>query len=153
MSTGMTTSPHPPEVIAYLEKARENLEVAETSLSTGHVNASANRAYYAAFQAAVAALWVEGIRPPREHTGTLSHSAVQNEWSGRLVYRRKLYPPELRTTLQLLYKLRVQADYWTRRTSQAQARQACRESRRLVEAVEQHLQLESSGQTHGTPTS
>jgi uncharacterized protein (UPF0332 family) len=142
----------PTEATTYLAKAHDNLSVAELALRQSSLDACASRAYYAAFQAAVAALWVEGIRPPRDQTGTLSHAAVQIEWSGRLVYRRKIYAPELRSTLQFLYKLRIQADYWTRRTSQREARQACRDSRQLVEAVGQRLQPVAARDDHGSPT-
>jgi hypothetical protein len=80
----------------YLSKARQNQAVAEAARDARQCDAAANRAHYAAFQAAVAALWFEGIRPRPEQSGTLSHAGVMGEWSGRLVYRRKLYPPELR---------------------------------------------------------
>ncbi|MBI3969733.1 MAG: HEPN domain-containing protein [Chloroflexi bacterium] len=123
----------------YLAKSRQNLTVADTARAAGHLDAAASRAYYAAFQAAVAALWEEGIRPPRDQAGTLSHAVVQSEWSGRLVYRRKLYPPELRTVLHRLYDLRVRADYQVVSVTDRQARTACNDSRTLVEHVSARL--------------
>jgi uncharacterized protein (UPF0332 family) len=45
----------------FLTKARENLQAAEQAFSEGLYNASANRAYYAAFQAAIAALAAENV--------------------------------------------------------------------------------------------
>jgi uncharacterized protein (UPF0332 family) len=127
------------EASAYLSKAHQNLAAADAALQAGQHNVAASRAYYAAFQASVAALWAEGVRPPHDQPGTLSHTAVQREWSGRLIYRRKLYPPELRTTLQRLYDWRIKADYQTQAVTERQARQACAQSRTLVEHVMAHL--------------
>jgi uncharacterized protein (UPF0332 family) len=127
------------EPLAYLAKALQNLAVADVALESRHFDAAASRAYYAAFQAAVAALWVEGIRASHEAAGTLSHTAVQSEWSGRLVYRRKLYPPELRTTLYRLYDWRIRADYHSVSVTARQAQQASRESRLMVEHISARL--------------
>jgi uncharacterized protein (UPF0332 family) len=130
-----------PEPAAYLAKAHQNLAVADLALQAGHYNACSSRAYYAAFQAAVAARWVEGIRPPRESDRTLSHTAVQGEWSGRLVYRRKLYAAELRSTLQWLYLRRLAADYDAHSVAERAARSAALRARQLVTAVAQQLQV------------
>lgn len=129
-----------PEPESYLAKAQQNLAAAELLLPAGHYDASCSRAYYAAFQAAVAAPWLEGVRPARTADYTLSHTAVQNEWSGRLVYRRKLYPAELRSVLQLLYRRRLDADYRTEPVAERAARGAVLRARQLVTAVEQKLQ-------------
>jgi uncharacterized protein (UPF0332 family) len=139
-------SPVPDESASYLSKARPNLAVSDLARDAGHYDAAANRAYYAAFQAAVAALWVEGIRAPADSLGTLSHGMVQSEWAGRLIYRRKLYPPELRASLVQLYKVRVKADYEVTSVSRREARRACEESRRLVDAV--LIRLRQNGAEH-----
>jgi len=128
---------------AYLLKAHQNLTVADLTLQAGHYDACCSRAYYAAFQAAVAALWAEGIHPPRELDRTLSHKAVQGEWAGRLVYRRKVYPAELRTVLNWLYHLRLEADYAAEPVREREARSATLRARQLVAAVDQRLR--SSG--------
>jgi len=124
-----------PEPAAYLAKASRNLETAELALQAGHFDACGNQAYYAAFQAAVAALWVEGVRPPHERDRTLSHKTIQSEWSGRLIYRRKLYPVELRGTLQWLYDVRLDADYHVAPITERAARRAALRARQLVTAV------------------
>jgi uncharacterized protein (UPF0332 family) len=129
-----------PEPSAYLAKAQQNLAVAELALQAGHFDACGSRAYYAAFQAAVAALWAEGIRPPHESDRTLSHKAVQSEWSGRLVYRRKLYPSDLRSTLQPLYEVRIDADYHMRSITERTAQRAVLRARQLVAAVVARLE-------------
>ena len=43
-------------MIPFLEKAEENLQVAEWCLKNQHTNAGVNRIYYAMYQAALAAL-------------------------------------------------------------------------------------------------
>jgi uncharacterized protein (UPF0332 family) len=127
------------ETAAYLSKAHQNLAVADLALQAGHYDACCSRAYYAAFQAAVSALWSEGIRPPRESDRTLSHKAVQSEWSGRLVYRRKLYAAELRSTLQWLYHRRLEADYNAEPVTERDARGAALRARQFVTAVAQSM--------------
>jgi uncharacterized protein (UPF0332 family) len=134
-------SPVLDEPASYLSKARQNLAVADLARDSGHYDAAANRAYYAAFQAAVAALWVEGIRPPTDGHGTLSHLAVQSEWTGRLVYRRKLYSSDLRSTLPTLYEWRIKADYRVQSVREREARHACEQARRLVASVAARLGL------------
>lgn len=124
---------------AFLRKAIENVGDAEVALAAGRLNACANRSYYAAFQAAVAALWAAGVRPPRDVEGTLSHKMVQAEWSGRLIYRRKLYPPELRDTLLELMRLRLIADYRAEGITMRQARRALAACTELVRHVEVRL--------------
>jgi uncharacterized protein (UPF0332 family) len=139
----------PVEPEAYLIKARDNIAVAEAALAARHYDAVANRAYYAAFQAAVAALWVEGIRPPRDQHGTLSHTAVQGEWAGRLVYRRKRYAPQLRTALTVLYEWRVKGDYRVQHVDTREALRAYNLAALLVQAVEARLTASDSGDAHG----
>ncbi len=48
--------------LSWMEKAAENLAVAEWCQTQGHFNACANRLYYAMFQAALAALIKYGIK-------------------------------------------------------------------------------------------
>lgn len=48
----------------FLAKAVECLAGAESEADAGRYNNTANRCYYASFQAAIAALLHEGVRPP-----------------------------------------------------------------------------------------
>jgi hypothetical protein len=128
------------EPAAYLAKARQNLEAADLALSAGLFDAAGSRAYYAAFQAAVAALWVEGIHPQHDANRTLSHLAVQGEWAGRLVYRRKLYPADLRGTLQWLYDVRIDSDYRAQPVTERVARRAVFRARQIVTLVALRVQ-------------
>jgi uncharacterized protein (UPF0332 family) len=129
----------PPPAAGLLDKATENLEDAQAALAAARHNACASRSYYAAFQAAVAALWVEGIRPQPGTEGTLSHKMVQVEWSGRLIYRRKLYPPELQRTLQGLVQLRLKADYRPDGVTRREASRVVAASELLVRHVQARL--------------
>ncbi len=52
----------------FLKKAQDNLALAKYCIENGYYDASANRAYYAAFQAAIAALAVVGITSPQTRT-------------------------------------------------------------------------------------
>src|SRR5439155_542520 len=82
-----------------LRKARENLASAEADLSAGRLNSAASRAYYAAFQAAVAALIEQGISPRGE---SWDHKFVISEFSGKLIRRRKVVSGRLTGTLDVL---------------------------------------------------
>lgn len=105
---------------ALLMKARESLLGAESEYEQRRYNNVANRAYYACFQAAVAALDAAGISPPggREEWG---HSFVQARFAGQLINRQKRYPTELRETLTSLFSIRQQADYRRANVSHKQA--------------------------------
>lgn len=123
----------------YLGKAEEALAGAEREFAADAANNAANRAYYAAFLAAVAALWREGIRPRGRRGKSLSHRQVRSEWSGRLIYRRKRYPASLHRALEDLWDWRVRADYEHESVSRRQAERAVTLSRRLVTAVQDRL--------------
>ena len=68
------------DITIYLAKADENLRTAESEFANGRYNSCANRCYYACFQAAIAALLREGIRPH----GQWSHAFVQAQLVGVL---------------------------------------------------------------------
>src|SRR5512135_1654398 len=115
----------------YIEKAQENLNSAESELANRRYNASANRAYYACFQAAIAVLIPRGL-VPREHW---NHQFVQSRFAGDLVARRKLYPAQLADSFNRLMLLRHDADYKPTMVSHKQATRALRDARQFVTAV------------------
>ena len=78
-----------------LAKAAESLLTAESEFDHGRYNSCANRCYYACFQAAIAAMLREGIRPPGS-SGHWGHEFVHAQFVGVLINRRKRYGPELR---------------------------------------------------------
>ncbi len=120
------------EAKRYLAKANESLASARADVRARRYNSAANRGYYAAFQAAVAALIQAGIRPENDDW---SHRFVMSQFSGRLIRRRKLLPSALRSTLGELFDRRVTADYSAENVSAGDARGAVKRAGRLVEAV------------------
>jgi uncharacterized protein (UPF0332 family) len=118
----------------FWEKALENIDSAGSELTNRRYNASANRAYYAAFHAALVALLRAGIEPLG---GQWGHAFVQAQFAGQLVTRRKAYPAALRDTLPRLAELRERADYALTHVSQTQAERALRRARAFFDAIEQ----------------
>jgi uncharacterized protein (UPF0332 family) len=121
------------DITIYLAKAAENLQTAESAFANGRYNSCANRCYYACFQAAIAALLREGIRP----RGQWSHEFVQAQLVGVLINQRKRYDPELRRALADNQMLRDQADYRPELVTATQASRALRRSRLFINAIRQ----------------
>jgi uncharacterized protein (UPF0332 family) len=121
------------DISIYVAKATESLQTAESEFVNGRYNSCANRCYYACFQAAIAALLREGIRP----AGQWSHAFVQAQFVGVLINQRKRYDPELRRVLADNQILRDQADYRPELVTATQARRVLRRTRLFVTAMRQ----------------
>jgi uncharacterized protein (UPF0332 family) len=121
------------DITIYLAKATESLQTAESEFANGRYNSCANRCYYACFQAAIAALLREGIRP----RGQWSHEFVQAQLVGVLINQRKRYSTELRRVLADNQMLRDQADYRAKLVTATQAGRALRRSRMFINAIRQ----------------
>ncbi len=121
----------------YLAKAIESLEGAAGEYLARRYNNCANHCDYSVFQAAIAALERSSIVA---RGGEWRHDFVPSEFEGKLIYRRKLYPMELRGTLGLLYNLRETADYKRTMVSRAEADHALRDARRFVATMERGSQ-------------
>ena len=119
----------------YLHKALESLAGAEGEFAYARYNNCANRCYYACFQAAVAALIRDDIRPPGS-SSEWSHDFVLAQVDGILIYRRKRFPAALRGTLHHNLSLRLKADYKEDDVSRTEAERAVRRCRIFVEAVQ-----------------
>jgi len=78
----------------FLSKAKENLAAASVCFENDLYNACANRAYYAALHAVVAALVHAGIKRDK-----IDHGQVQADFSGDLIKRRKIYPSRFKSCL------------------------------------------------------
>lgn len=120
------------EAERYLAKASESLASARADTRARRYNSAANRAYYAAFQAAVSALIQARIRPANEDW---SHRFVMSQFSGKLIRRRKLLSAALRPTLGELFDRRVTADYSAENVSAGDAKRAVKRADRLVGAI------------------
>ena len=117
--------------LLFLEKALESLAGAESEAVNGRYNNSANRSYYASFQAAIAALLLAGTRPPGG--AEWGHGHVAAQFDG-LINRRKLYPAEHRGVLIRNRDLRRRADYTEDAVTRIEATRALQRTRRLVAA-------------------
>jgi len=126
-----------PDARLFLLKARESLASAEADLKAGRFNSAANRAYYAAFQAAVAMLVEHGIRP-RAHAW--DHRFVISQFSGKLVKGRKVVTAQFAGTLDRLLKTRLVADYRLVSVSRSDAKESVGETKRLIEEIIRQLE-------------
>src|SRR5712691_6327794 len=117
------------DITIYVAKAAESLLTAESEFANGRYN----RCYYACFQAALAALLREGIRP----RGQWSHAFVQAQLVGVLINQRHYYDSQLRRVLSDNQTLHDQADYRAELVTATQASRALRRSRLFVTAVRQ----------------
>ena len=108
------------DVEPYLLKARACLAGARSELANGRYNNAANRAYYAAHNAAIVALIRAGVARP-----CWTHDEVQALFAGQLVTRRKLYSGKTRRALGDLMIAHLTADYGKSVISRAAARTHC----------------------------
>ena len=121
------------DITIYLGKAEESLRTAESEFANGRYNSCANRCYYACFQAAIAALLSEGIRP----RGQWSHEFVQGQFVGVLINQRHLYDTQLRRVLSDNQNLRDKADYRPELVNATLASLALRRTSIFVAAIRQ----------------
>jgi uncharacterized protein (UPF0332 family) len=77
------------EARTYLIKAVKSLTSAHVDWAAARYNSGANRAYYACFQAAVAAFLAAGVRPASPR-GEWSHEFVQSQFNGVLIVSFRL---------------------------------------------------------------
>ena len=117
----------------FLAKARESLASAEADLEAGRFNSAANRSYYAAFQVAISLLIRHGIVPRGR---SWEHRFVMSEFSGKLVARRKVVSAQLGGKLELLFTIRLVADYDQDSVRGRQASRSVREARDFVAQLE-----------------
>jgi len=118
----------------FLKKAQDNLTLAKHCLEQGWYDASANRAYYAAFQAAIAALAKQGIVSEKN-----DHKWVQATFSRELINRRKIYPSRLKSYLSDMLTLRNRADYSEVSVSQKKAAEQFARAEDFVETLTKEL--------------
>lgn len=116
----------------YLGKSRECLIGAQSEFANGRFNNAASRAYYAAYNAAIAALLRAGFTSRNNQWG---HDEVMARFSGDLISRRKLYPAAFRRMLYDLSKARITADYGLALANREIARSAFETSRIFVNRI------------------
>jgi len=89
----------------FLNRAIENLKAAELLFENDLYNASANRAYYAAFHIAIATIYNIGITP------VIDHRSVQSLFNDHHFNRKKVLPSKFKDYLSHLQVIRNTADY------------------------------------------
>ena len=123
------------EAEAFLAKAEESLASAEDDHAKDRFNSCARNTYYAAFQAAVAALLLERIQP----RGRWEHEFVHSQFAGILVYRRKLFGTAFRTLLIDAFERRADADYTEKLLKRQDVRPLLTQVTQLVPQVKERL--------------
>lgn len=123
----------------YLAKASESLQTADSEFASGRYDSCANRCYCACFQAAIAALFREGMRASGSKWG---HDFVQAQFVGQLINRQKRYSGDLRQVLSDNRTLQDQADYGSKHITLTQASRALGKSRTFVTAVQQRSETD-----------
>ena len=125
----------------FLAKAQSNLQAAERDRAQRAFDPCVSRAYFAAFQAAIAALLALADYRRRGHYW--DHGEVAAEFTRRLIRQRKVFGGELASILDDLKTRRHQADYSTFSMSDKIAQRMLNKARKLMELVE--TALESMG--------
>lgn len=113
-------------------KARQAVASAELLVERQHVSCAANRAYYALFHAARAALIHARRSSPEKRW---AHDALQAEFS-KLLHADKRYPSHLKSYLITQLVVREMADYHNEMISLRSADLAARRAAEFVSAVQ-----------------
>ena len=116
---------------AFWDKSREMAEEARVLFGAGHFNGAANRAYYAMFNAARAALEVE---TQLNFAEIRRHSAVLRLFSRHLV-RTGLIDRELNAAINEAFEIRAIGDYEKTSVSEKQAAEMIGLMERVLSAV------------------
>lgn len=119
----------------YLDKAQESLRAAELLLDRGCHNSAVNRAYYAIFHAARAALVAAKVSGPDD---AWSHEAVQSHFP-LLSRKQKLYPAHLGADLAWVRSMRDIADYKSTMVSLRMATKAKKRAALFVSLVTKEI--------------
>ena len=112
----------------HLDKAGRNLEAAQSNLESGFHEVAVNRSYYAAFEAARAALLKPGAPLPRSHGGPASEFGLRVVKEGHV-------RPEVGRMLGQLERDRLIADYEGDIPNSDEAQESLAMARTVVESV------------------
>jgi len=122
--------------LEFLNKAEENLKIAQISFDNECYNACANRAYYASFQAAIAALTDKGFLSK----GRNDHKWVQAEFSEKLIKRQKVYPAKIKSYLMKMQMLRNIADYEYETVCKKDASEQIRKAAEMIGFIRKEIE-------------
>jgi uncharacterized protein (UPF0332 family) len=110
-------------------KAIENIKMAEFAFENDCYNASANRAYYAAFHAAIVAIVSTGIEPK------IDHKIIQTVFADSFFNRRKILSSKYKSYLKDLQDIRNIADYRMLSVSKKLAKQQLEKAKEFIEII------------------
>jgi uncharacterized protein (UPF0332 family) len=117
---------------AYLDKANRALSGAHTLLQTGDTEGACNRAYYAMFDAAHAALWAAGGR--QNGAVIKTHNGLVAAFGECMVKTGKISPEQGRAFANVL-KTRLLADYTAEIPSLEEAQETITRAEAFVQAM------------------
>jgi uncharacterized protein (UPF0332 family) len=121
---------------AYLTKARKNLRTARSAHDQEDFDSCASRAYFAVFQAEIAAL----IQLTEFRQDRWGHNRVQEEFNRRLIRARKLFPSSLRFIHNDLIGRRHIADYKEQHISGRTAERCLQHATGMVTLIAETLE-------------
>lgn len=120
--------------VIFLEKAKRNIRAAQLLFDNELYDESANRAYYAAFQAALAMLSTLDLRIEK-----INHEAAQSIFNREFIHRRKIFPGKFKSYLLDLLFVRNNADYKPIFISKKRASRQIKKAKDFLERVEQEF--------------
>jgi uncharacterized protein (UPF0332 family) len=119
----------------FLIKAKDNLNAAQMCFENGFYDSCANRAYYAVFHAAIAALTDRGIKRDK-----IDHKQIQADFCEKLIKRQKVYPAQVKSYLMDMQSVRNQADYTTESISRNLAHKQINKAKEMILLIERKLE-------------
>ncbi len=125
------------EAAVFFTKSEENLTAARLCLQNGLCNASANRAYYAMFQAAATLLMERGI--DLSGRKQLDHAPLQSLFANELIHRRKILNSKFKSYLPDAQTIRNAADYQAVVVSKKKANRLLAQAEEFVKAINEVL--------------
>ena len=121
----------------YFQKACESLRVAHSASTRGMNNCAANRAYYAAYLAELAAL--QKFDPMVLPAEGWRHQNVVKAFNHRLVREKKFFDDDIIADAAYLESLRIKADYAAEHVSETESRDCFKKARKIVQAIGKKL--------------
>ena len=118
-----------------LRKANEFYTVAPLCFEQGYYNSCANRAYYAMFRAAFAAL--KKFVFPTILPEPSSHKGLIGKFTNELINRRKVFPNKFGNYLHENLKYRIIGDYKLHDVSKRNARRCLNSAQEFLAKVEE----------------
>jgi uncharacterized protein (UPF0332 family) len=119
----------------FFNKAKAVLNAAQMCFDNGFYDSCANRAYYAALQAAIAALADIGAKRAKA-----DHKQIQADFSEKLIKRQKVYPAGLKSYLMDMQGVRNQADYTHESISRNSAFRQIAKAKEMISAIGKELE-------------